>query len=93
LGKRGKRDHDSALGWLSERSKFIRQFLEGRPVFICERGALDRTLMENHMVDESDLQSAAREYGLASYHDFSTIVIEGDGAVIGVVSTRIWGKV
>ena len=81
------------LGWMCERTKFVRQFLEGRPLFIYERGALDRTLMEKHMVDESDLESAAREYGLASYHDFSTIVIEGNGAVTGVVSTRTGKKV
>jgi uncharacterized membrane protein YcaP (DUF421 family) len=80
------------LGWMCERTKFIRQFLEGRPLFIYERGALDRTRMEKHMVDESDLESAAREYGLASYHDFSTIVIEGNGAVTGVVSTRTGKK-
>jgi len=72
------------LGWLSEKTKVIRQFIEGRPVFLYERGALDRTLMEKHMVDETDLDSAAREYGLASYHDFTTIVLEGDGAVTGV---------
>ena len=74
------------LGWLCERTKFIRQFLEGRPVFIYERGTLNKTLMEKHMVDEGDLELAAREYGLASYHDFSTIVLEGDGAVTGVVA-------
>lgn len=73
------------LGWLSEKTKVIRQFIEGRPVFLYERGTLDRTLMEKHMVDETDLDSAAREYGLASYHDFTTIVLEGDGAVTGVV--------
>ena len=65
------------LGLMCERTKFVRQFLEGRPVFIYEHGALDRTLMEKHMVDESDLELAAREYGLASYHDFSAIVLEG----------------
>ena len=73
------------LGWLSEKTKVILQFIEGRPVFLYERGTLDRTLMEKHMVDETDLDSAAREYGLASYHDFTTIVLEGDGAVTGVV--------
>ena len=76
------------LGWLCEKTKCIRQFLEGRPVFLYERGTLDRTLMEKHMVDEADLELAAREYGLASYHDFSTIVLEGDGAVTGVVHPR-----
>jgi hypothetical protein len=40
------------------------------------------------MVDEADLELDAREYGLASYHDFSTIVLEGDGAVTGVVRLR-----
>jgi len=81
------------LGWLFEKTKAIRQFIEGRPVFIYERGALDRTLMEKHMVDESDLELAARKYGLASYHDFTTIVLEGDGAVTGVVSMRTGKKV
>jgi uncharacterized membrane protein YcaP (DUF421 family) len=74
------------LGWLCEKTKSIRQFLEGRPVFIYARGTLDRTLMEKHMVDETDLEMAAREYGLGSYHDFSAIVLEGDGAVTGVVA-------
>jgi len=73
------------LGWLSAKTKVIRQFIEGRPILLYERGTLDRTLMERHMVDETDLDSAAREYGLASYHDFTTIGLEGDGAVTGVV--------
>jgi len=34
------------------------------------------------------LDLAAREYGLASYHDFSTMVLEGDGAVTGVVQAH-----
>ena len=37
------------------------------------------------MVDETDLDSVAREYGLASYHNFTTIVREGDGGATGVV--------
>jgi uncharacterized membrane protein YcaP (DUF421 family) len=73
------------LGFLCEKVKFIRRFLEGRPIFLYERGTLNRTLMEQHMVDEADLELAAREYGLASYHDFSTMVLEGDGAVTGVM--------
>jgi uncharacterized membrane protein YcaP (DUF421 family) len=73
------------LGFLCERVTFIRRFLEGRPIFLYERETLNRTLMEQHMVDEADLDLAAREYGLASYHDFSTMVLEGDGAVTGVV--------
>lgn len=81
------------LGWMCERTKCVRQLLEGRPVYIYEHGVLDRTMMEKHMVDESDLDLAAREYGLPSYHDFSAIVLEGDGAVTGVVSTRMGKKV
>lgn len=84
------------LGWLCEKTTSIRQFLEGRPVFLFERGTLDRVLMEKHMVDETDLELAAREYGLASYHDFSTIVLEGHGAVTGVVAShakRIGGDI
>lgn len=73
------------LGLLCEKTKFIRLFLEGRPVFLYEGGSLDRNLMKKHMVDEADLEMAAREYGLASYHDFSTMVLEGDGALTGVV--------
>ena len=77
------------LGFLCEKVKFIRRFLEGRPIYLYERGALNKTLMEQHMVDEADLDLAAREYGLASYHDFSTMVLEGDGAVTGVVQPHV----
>ena len=77
------------LAWLCEKTKVIRHFLEGRPGFLYEGGTLDRTLMEKHMVDETDLELAAREYGLASYHDFNTIVLEGDGAVTGVVGSDL----
>jgi uncharacterized membrane protein YcaP (DUF421 family) len=77
------------LGFLCEKVKFVRQFLEGGPIFLYERGTLNRRLMEQHMVDEADLELAAREYGLASYHDFSTMVLEGDGAVTGTVQPRV----
>ena len=40
------------------------------------------------MVDETDVEMAGREYGLASYLDFSTLVLEGNGAVTGVVHPR-----
>lgn len=73
------------LGWLCERVTFIRHFLGGEPVPLFENGKLHRKSMEDNMVDESDLEMTAREYGLESYKDFSRIVLEGDGKVTGTV--------
>ena len=65
--------------------KYIRRLLEGQPVLLYKDGIVDRKLMKKHMVDESDLEMTAREYGLASYRDFSAMMLEGDGKLSGII--------
>lgn len=72
------------LGWLCDRLGFIRRVLDGKPVVIFSNGKLDHQAMGKFMLDESDLELAARTYGVADFRKLRLIVIEGDGKITGV---------
>lgn len=72
------------LGWLCDRLGFIRKAIDGEPVVIYSGGRLDRKVMKKFMIDESDLDLAARCYGIEDYRQFRLIIIEGDGKITGV---------
>lgn len=74
------------LGWLCDRLGFIRRAVDGEPVIVYSNGNLDQKVMDKFMIDESDLDLAARSYGLEDFKKFRTIIIEGDGKITGVVS-------
>jgi uncharacterized membrane protein YcaP (DUF421 family) len=73
------------LGWFCEKVEPLRKLLESSPVVIYKNGRLDRRAMKKQMLDESDLATAAREYGLDSYREFETIILEGDGEITGTL--------
>lgn len=78
-----------AVGGVIERIPFIRRFLEDEAVILLKDGKLDKELMRKNLVGEEELDKVAREYGLESYQDFSTLVLEGDGSITGVVRPEI----
>jgi uncharacterized membrane protein YcaP (DUF421 family) len=73
------------LGWLSDRIPFIRSIPNSRPVCLFRNNRLERKIMETFMIEESDLEETAREYGLSSYKDFDEIILEGDGRITGIM--------
>lgn len=81
------------LGWICEKTPFLRQLIEAKPIVLFRDGRLDRKGLEKHMLDESDLDTVAREYGLSTYHEFSKVILEGDGQITGVLASPAKGAI
>jgi uncharacterized membrane protein YcaP (DUF421 family) len=77
-----------ALGRISEQVPFLRHLVEPRPLCLYKNGRLDRAMMKKNLVEESDLDETAREYGLSSYRDFSSMMLEGDGHITGILHMK-----
>jgi uncharacterized membrane protein YcaP (DUF421 family) len=77
------------VGGIIERVPFIRKFLEDNAVVLFKDGQLDKRQMRKNLVEEEELEKVAREYGLNSYQDFSTLVLEGDGSITGVIKPEV----
>jgi len=75
------------LGWICERYNKLRRALESDPIVLFRDGHLNRKLLQKHMMDASDLEMAAHEYGLSSYREFEKIILEGDGKLTGVLKS------
>lgn len=70
---------------LVERTPCLRQFFEDKAVTLYESGTFHEKLMRKHMVEHSDLEKIAREYGWENYRAFRKIVLEGDGKLTAVL--------
>lgn len=73
------------MGWLCERIPALRRLIEAKPIILFKEGRLDRKNLETHMLDERDLETVAHEYGLSSYREFSSVILEGDGQITGIL--------
>lgn len=73
------------LGGLTERIPALRRLAGGRPMTLFGEGRIDERALKKGMIDESDLEEVAREYGLRSYREFETMVLEGNGHITGVL--------
>ena len=76
------------LGALTERIVLLRHMLNEPPIRLYENGELDQDAMKKCLLDESDLNEAARQRGLTSYEEFETIILEGDGRISGTFKSR-----
>ena len=72
------------LGWMTDRVPFLRKWFQDKPLPLYAEGRLRRDAMRRNMISESDLNETARERGLASYRDFTAIVLENDGHITGI---------
>lgn len=76
------------LGWMMDRIPFVRKLIESGPVILYKNGRLYRKHLERSMIDVPELDTVARRYGLASYQEFSQIVLEGDGEITATIRKR-----
>lgn len=67
-----------------ERVPALRKLTENKPVLLYEDNRL-QTNLKKYLIEESELDSVARLYGLSSYTQFQTLVLEDDGTITGVV--------
>ncbi len=76
------------LGWMLDRVPFLRKLIESGPIILYKNGRLYRKQLERSMIDLPELDTVARRYGLASYQEFSQIVLEGDGEITATIRKR-----
>lgn len=77
-----------SLGSVIENIPGLRHLVEGKPMTLYARGKLNRALMKRYKIETSDLDETARCYGLASYDQFLSIVLESDGTLTGTIQGR-----
>lgn len=77
------------MGWLCERIPPLRRLIEAKSIILFREGRLDRKTLEKHMLDETDLDAVAHEYGLSNYREFSKVILEGDGQITGILPLRV----
>jgi uncharacterized membrane protein YcaP (DUF421 family) len=68
-----------------ERVPFLRQRMDDGTIKLVENGRLIKPALKKSLVEEQDLQKAAREYGMPSIKAFETMTLEGDGRITGVL--------
>lgn len=73
------------MGNLGERVAFIRRFLEDSPIELLKNGQPLYDQMKKCLVEEGDLLTVAREYGMPHYTVFESMVLESDGSITGVL--------
>lgn len=66
-----------------ERVPFLRKITENEPVIIFRDKELQVDL-KKYLLNESELDAAARKYGHSSYKHFKALVLEDDGSLTAV---------
>lgn len=72
-------------GAMVERIQPLRNLLEDKPLDLLKNGKPLATVMKKSLVEENDLLSAARRYGLPDFSMFEKMTLEGDGTITGVL--------
>jgi uncharacterized membrane protein YcaP (DUF421 family) len=70
---------------LIERVPWLRNFLQGSPIVLLQRGEPQMEALKKSHLSVEDLNGAARTYGFADYHVFETVYLERDGKLTGIL--------
>ena len=66
---------------LRERVPLVRRILEPQPTVLARDGAWIPAAVEREGLDDTDLEAALREHGIARVEDVSLAVLEDDGSI------------
>lgn len=64
----------------------LEKFITGKPIVLLKDGQINDEAMKRTLIDVDDLNKMAREYGFQSYEAFSTIILEKDGKLTGIIN-------
>jgi uncharacterized membrane protein YcaP (DUF421 family) len=78
---------NSAVAYVTARSKKAEALIEGHPVVLIHNGKLYSTMMDKANITRHELNSALRQAGCACVEDVHYAVLENNGA-ISVVARR-----
>lgn len=67
--------------WLTQKSRWLRYILEGRPVMLIDKGKLDWTAMKKNQIDIDQLQQLLRFKDVFSLQDVEYAILENNGGV------------
>ncbi len=63
----------------------LEKFITGKPTVLVKDGQLNSKAMKRTLIDVDDINKMAREYGFQSYEAFTTIILEKDGKLTGII--------
>ncbi|MDB5491627.1 MAG: hypothetical protein JWO78_1476 [Micavibrio sp.] len=69
---------------ITERIAPLRRLTESKPVILFHQGKLLVNL-EKYLLDEGDMDASVRKYGLGSYRDAETLILEDDGNITAIL--------
>jgi uncharacterized membrane protein YcaP (DUF421 family) len=81
------------MGAMVERIPPLRNKLSDSPIELVKDGQPLAQVMKKSLVEESDLLSTAREYGIPDFSAFETMTLESDGSITGVLKPEYRGFV
>jgi len=64
----------------------LTRFITGKPTVLVKNSQLDGKAMKRTLVSVNDLNEMAREYGFSSYESFTTIILEKNGKLTGIIN-------
>ena len=72
---------NSAIGYLTYRSKTLEGLIEGRPQVLIHNGKLDELMMRKEKITHHELMSSLRAAGCASTLDVHFAILENNGHI------------
>lgn len=75
-------------GAIAERVSLLRRFLAESAIDVLKDGRPLPGAMKRSLVEEDDLLSTAREYGMPDYSVFEKMTLESDGHITGVLKPQ-----
>lgn len=67
----------------------VRQWIHGKPVHLMHNGEVDKEAVKKTLVENSDLQKLARQYGLSNLDNIERITLENDGRLTAVLKQPV----
>lgn len=79
------------LAWLSSRRERVRSMVTSQPVVLLTYGQLEREAMRRNRITESEIFQAMRSSGMADPEDVAAVVLETNGK-LSVISSSKFGS-
>lgn len=80
------------VGFISARSAKVEAMIEGSPVLLARDGKVYRDVLRRELISRADFDKALREAGCMSIDDIRSAVLETDGHITIVATSRDKGS-
>lgn len=69
------------LGWLSNRSRRLEQFIDGRPELLVHDGRIFEDVLQRNQISHEELRASLRRQGVFDLDDVAFAVLETNGGI------------